>query len=93
MFGGAYIVTDEQKKLVEENTGLIIAALKGMIIKNRDKDIDDFISIGYEALCKAAIHYDEIKGSFSSFAYSCIRRKLYREAKQEFKREKNIVSI
>lgn len=93
MFGGAYIVTDEQKKLVENNTGLIMAVLKKIIIKNKNKDIDDFISIGYEALCTAAINYDSNKGSFSSLAYSCILHKIYRELKHKYRRENNIVSL
>lgn len=60
-------MTDEQRKLVEENHNLIYGFLNKEELE--DDDYYDIVAIG---LCKAAMNYNEKKGKFSTFAYKCM---------------------
>jgi len=83
-------MTDEQNRLVENNLGLVRAAL-GKIHYGKDKS--EFLSIGYEALCTAATVYDPSKGRFSSFAYSCIHNAYLVEIKRRKRWNNRLVDI
>lgn len=72
-------LTDSQRKMVEENYGLIqgFCTLHG-INKNKYSDI---LSL---ALCESAMRYDETKGiSFSSYAYRIMNNRMINEYRKE----------
>ena len=64
-------MTDEQKKLVEENHALIY-----QVIRDMGLPIEEHYDLGAIGLCKAAIHYKSDKTSFSTFAYTCIKNEI-----------------
>lgn len=77
-------MTDEQKKLVEDNHSLIY-----LVIRNMGLTIEDNYDLAAIGLCKAAISYNLGKFAFSTYAYRCMEN----EIKQEFirnAREKRI---
>lgn len=67
-------LTEEQRKLVEENHNLIYGFLRKYKL-----DIDEYYDIAAFGLCKAAIKYDSSRGIFSSFAYECIKSEIYHQ--------------
>lgn len=67
-------MTEEQRRLAEENHNLIYGFLNEY--KLDDEDFYDLASIG---LCKAAIKYDNNrKEKFSTFAYVCMNNEVKR---------------
>lgn len=64
-------MTDEQRKLVEDNHNLIYGFLN-----KKELDIDYYYDIVAIGLCNAAMTYDSTKGKFSTFAYGCMNREL-----------------
>lgn len=70
-------LTKQQQELVEYNHNLIYKfALKNKVA------VDDYYDILAIGLCKAAIIFDESKGSFSTIAYRCMRNELYKHYKE-----------
>lgn len=63
-------MTDEQRKLVEDNHNLIYGFL------NKKELTDDYYDIVALGLCKAAMNYDESKGRFSTLAFKCMDREI-----------------
>lgn len=63
-------MTDEQRKLVEDNHNLIYGFL------NKKELTDDYYDIVALGLCKAAMNYDESKGRFSTLAFKCMDREM-----------------
>lgn len=84
-------MTDEQKKLVEDNHSLIY-----LVINNMGLSVEDNYDIAAIGLCNAAIGYDSKKYNFSTFAYKCIRNEIMKDfvAKKRQKRalDSNIIS-
>ena len=65
-------LTDEQRKLVEENTRIVYYALRREFGDEFVCD-EDNISEGFYALCRAAMMFDPEKGyKFSSYAYKAV---------------------
>ena len=64
-------MTDEQRKLVEDNHDLIYGYLH-----KKEFNIDEYYDIAAIGLCKAAIKYDLTKSKFSTFAFKCIRTEM-----------------
>ena len=64
-------MTDEQKKLVEDNHSMIY-----LVIRDMGLPIEDNYDIAAIGLCKAAMNYDPKKYSFSTFAYRCIKNEI-----------------
>ena len=65
-------LTDEQRKLVEENTRIVYFALRREFGDEFVCD-EDNISEGFYALCRAAMMFDPEKGyKFSSYAYKAV---------------------
>lgn len=64
-------LSDEQRKLVENNHGLIFYTLK---MKNLS--FEQYYDIAAIALCKAAILYNPKIGNFSTYACTCIARNI-----------------
>lgn len=85
-------LNDEQKKLVEDNINLIYNTIK--LMNNKTNNID-LIDIGYIALCKSALTYDDSKSKFSTYATNCIRNdyKKYYETNSTYKRKSNFRTI
>lgn len=65
-------MTDEQRKLAEDNHNLIYGFLN-----KRKLDVDDYYDIAAIGLCRAAISYDKLKEKFSTYAYRCINNEVY----------------
>lgn len=63
-------MSDEQKKLVEDNTKLVHFVIKRNFPTYMGNE--DVIQEGMIGLCNAAIKYDETKCQFSTFATICI---------------------
>ena len=70
-------MTDEQRKLVEDNHALIYHTIHsmGLLVE----EVYDIAAIG---LCKAAIKYDSRKHKFSTFAVRCIRNEILHDFRQ-----------
>lgn len=69
-------LNDEQRKLVEDNIGLVYHTIK--LVNGNIHNID-LIEIGYIELCNAALLYNNQKGSFSNFAVTVIKSGLTKE--------------
>ena len=73
-------LNDDQRTLVEQNTGLI-----GQVIKDKVRNISgigvftyqDIFQIGCVGLCKAAAAYKQGAGRFSTYAYVSIRNEIF----------------
>lgn len=82
-----YCLTDEQRKLAEENISLVKFAINKYIC-SMPFEYDDMISIGYIGLCKAAAGFNATKNhTFSTYATKVICRTIWREV-QYFTRQK-----
>lgn len=64
-------MTDEQKKLVEDNHNLIYSFLYKYGLS-----IDEYYDIAAIGLCKAGINYNGVDSSFSVYAYACMYNEL-----------------
>lgn len=62
------MMTEEQRKLAEDNHNLIYD-----FIHKNGLNVDDYYDIFAIGLCKAAINYDSTKGEFSTLAFECMR--------------------
>lgn len=64
----SFVLTEEQRKLIEENHNLIY----DYMVKHK-LDFSDYYDLLAIALCKAAIHYNFESSAFSTFAFACFR--------------------
>lgn len=74
-------LNDEQRKLVEQNHNLIYSAMRDFGVYR--KKFDDYYDVAAIGLCKAAIYFDETKGTFSTFAYTHIHSELKKQIRSE----------
>lgn len=69
-------LTESQAKLAADNYGLVFSYMYSKHItcyENTYKDNDDWHGLLAEALCKAAMTYDESQNiTFSTYAYTCM---------------------
>lgn len=77
------MMTDEQKKLVEDNHSLIY-----LVLRNMGLPIEDNYDLAAIGLCKAAINYKSGKYAFSTFACKCIENEIKHEFQQAFKQKR-----
>lgn len=70
-------MTEEQKKLVEENHNLIYSFLQKYGLT-----IDDCYDLAAIGLCKAAKAFDENISAFSTYAYKCMFTTVYAEKRK-----------
>lgn len=77
----SYYMNDEQRKLAEDNVSLVYSMLKKYCLGRQNiLDWDDLVSVGYYALCRAAIAYKESMGcAFSTYATKAIISHVGRE--------------
>ena len=82
------ILTDEQKKLVEDNYKLVYFCYKKLLKTKLVESIgDDIIMAGFDGLTWAAKHYkDGGAVEFSTYATHIIKYFMYQEIKKELKR-------
>lgn len=84
-------LTNEQRKLVEDNHDLIYGFLN-----KKELDIDKYYDIMALELCNASINYDSFKGKFSTFVYKCmdnrLKKTIYSENRQCRKPPNGILS-
>lgn len=75
------ILTDEQRKLVEENYNLIYAVIPKIVASDfYDIDPEDLEQIALLHLCGAAAEYDSSSGcTFSTYAVNYIRMRIFDE--------------
>lgn len=75
-------MTKEQEQRVTENIGLIYGVIKKNTLVYR---IEDLLDIGYIALCKASIYYDENNNNaeFSTYATKAIKNAISTEYKAQ----------
>lgn len=66
-------MNSEQKKLAQENMGLVGATVARMRLHY---DLDDLYGVGYIGLCKAALHFRPGGLCFTTYATHIIRREL-----------------
>ena len=74
-------MTEEQKKLTEENHNLIY-----FVLHKHNLPIDEYYDILAISLCKSCIHYDANKSKFATFAVHNMEQDL----KIEFRRKNTI---
>lgn len=67
-------MTDEQKKLVEDNHSLIY-----LVINNMGVSIEENYDIAAIALCNAAIRYNPKEYAFSTYACKCIKNEIMKD--------------
>lgn len=70
-------ITDEQKKLVEDNHNLIYSFLS-----KHNLSVDDYYDLAAIGLCTAAITYNSKKSNFSTYAYQCIKTSIIGETRK-----------
>lgn len=80
------MMTDEQKKLVEDNHSMIY-----LVIRKMGLPIEDNYDLAAIGLCKAAMNYDSEKNTFSTFAYRCIKNEIMLDYKAR-NRQKRVLS-
>lgn len=74
-------LTEEQKKLVEENHGLIY-----WFAKKYHVPIEEYYDVLAQGLCMAAYHYDPSKCSFSTYAYLCMNTEMHVEYRKTLRK-------
>ena len=74
-------LTEEQKKLVEENHNLIY-----WFARKKHIDIEEYYDILAQGLCMAAYHYDPSKCSFSTYAYLCMNTEMHVEYRKTLRK-------
>ena len=74
-------LNDEQRKLVEQNHNLIYSAMYKFGIRN--EKFDDYYGVAAVGLCKAGMHFNIFKGSFSTVAYKCIHSELRKQIRDD----------
>lgn len=92
------VLTAEQRKLVEENLGLVNKVIEDKfdyLYSFYGVEVCDYEQIGRMALCKAAQFYVPGKSKFSTFAYMMIRQALTEAVTKSYvvsSNEANLVS-
>ena len=71
-------MTDEQRKLVEDNHNLIYSFLR-----KRGFDIEKWYDVAAIGMCKAAITFDKDVSAFSTYAYTFMRNEVLNELRKE----------
>ena len=74
-------LTEEQKKLVEENHNLIY-----WFAKKYHLPIEEYYDVLAQGLCMAAYHYDPSKCSFSTYAYLCMNTEMHVEYRKTLRK-------
>lgn len=88
-----YYLTDEQRKLAEENVNLVSFAINKYIC-SIPFEYDDMVSIGYIGLCKAAAGFNVAKNhAFSTYATKVICRTIWREVQYSTRQKRGGLEV
>lgn len=86
-----YTLSDEQRKLVENNLSVIDQVIRKSITMNREipgMEYDDLYQIGAIGLCKAAVKYQKKENaSFETYAYRVIKNELLDHVRSVLRKE------
>jgi DNA-directed RNA polymerase specialized sigma subunit len=81
-------LSEEQKKIVEENHNLIY-----YVLHKHKLSIDKYYGAAAEGLCKAAITYSPDKNTkFSVYAYKCIMNVILTEMRKEKRKKRSLAT-
>lgn len=80
-------MTEDQKRMFEDNYKLMYFAMKGIFFHGATTD--EILSVGSEALIAAVKTYEKSRGEFSTYAYRCIRNKYIEYAQKNNKANNN----
>lgn len=87
-------LTEEQKKLVEENRNLVYFTINRFFQNSfAIVEKDELIGEGMLALCKCIPYYDSGKGCISTFITKCIKKHLSYYIMRKMKRKLDVVNI
>ena len=75
------ILSDEQRKIAEENHNLIY-----WFAKKYHVPIEEYYDVLAQGLCMAAYHYDPSKCSFSTYAYLCMNTEMHVEYRKTLRK-------
>lgn len=98
MASSNYVLTEDQKKLVEDYYYLVQYTIYTYFGSNYARD-EDILQIGALGLCDAAAHYDESRGiQFSTYATRCIGNRvsqfhLHKNRKKRYSEDQKDVSF
>ena len=86
-----YTLSDEQRKLVENNLSVIDQVIRKRITMNREipgMEYDDLYQIGAIGLCKAAVKYQKKENAaFETYAFRVIKNELLDHARSVLRKE------
>lgn len=83
----SYILDDNGRRLVEDNIGLVPMTLSKYFCGTKEPR-EDWLSVGYIALCRAAATYNPEMGiKFSTYAVKCICHGFQRETSKKYATE------
>lgn len=68
---------NQLQQKIEKNERLVYYFIKLLGKTKQDKEYEELVAIGKEGLTKAAITFKETKGSFASYAITCIRNEIF----------------
>jgi RNA polymerase sporulation-specific sigma factor len=74
----------ERNQLIEDNVGIVKFIIKKYYPTVYGELFDEFVSLGWCALCKAARTYDSSKGSFTNWASRYIRKEIAHNYRLQF---------
>ena len=72
-------MTDEQRKLIEDNHNLIYSFLYKYHL-----EVNEYYDLAAIGLCKAAMTYDSEKASFYTYAYKCMFTSVFSEIRCKY---------
>lgn len=82
-------MTDVQRQLAADNVRLVTYTINRYYPNSiPPAEWDDFVSIGYIALCRAAMLYNPDIGEFSTYAVNAIRKAIQREFKDRYREKR-----
>lgn len=82
-------MTDDQRRLAADNVRLVTYTMNRYFPNSiPPSEWDDFVSIGYIALCRAAMLFNPDVGEFSTYAVNAIRKAIQREFKYRYREKR-----
>jgi RNA polymerase sigma factor (sigma-70 family) len=85
-------LTDEQRDLVAKNLGIAGKVATRLRKPSDENDLDEILSIGFEALCRAAIHFDPKVAKFSTYGWWSVQGNIKRHRRDEVTGNRSILA-
>ena len=87
-------LNDEQKRLIENNLGLVYYVVNKYYSKNFYYiPQSELISEGYWIITRSTLNFDENKGSYSAYIFICLKNNLLKYVKHYFDKKIETVEI